>query len=158
MKFPFHLAQVNIARMLASIDSPIMADFVNNLDRINEIAERSDGFIWRLKGEDNNATALRVFEDDFLIINMSVWKSIEALHNFTYRSGHVEIFKRKKEWFSAMSEMHMVLWYVPEGHEPSADNAKHRLRYLNERGETPYAFTFKSKYTPEESITYNPKI
>lgn len=144
--------------MLASIDSPIMADFVNNLDRINEIAESSTGFVWRLKGDDNNATTLRVFDDDFLIINVSVWESIDALFNFTYSSAHIEIFKRKKEWFGAMSEMHMAFWYVPEGHEPTPEEAKHRLNYLNEHGESPYAFSFKSKYTPEDNSIYNPKI
>lgn len=154
----YHLAQVNIARMLAPIDSPVMADFVDNLDRINEIAENSEGFVWRLKGDDNDATALRVFEDDFLIINMSVWESKEALFNFTYKSEHVGIFTRRKEWFSAMSEMHMAFWYVAAGHEPSPDEAKHRLKHLNEHGETPYAFTFKSNFIPEDALNYKSQI
>ncbi len=157
MTAPHHLAQVNIARMLAPIDSAIMADFVNNLDRINEIAERSNGFVWRLKGDENNATSLRVFEDDFLIINMSVWESKEALFDFTYRSGHLEVFTRKKEWFSAMESVHMAFWYVVPGHEPSPEEARERLRYLNEHGETPYAFTFKGKFAPKDAMDYQPK-
>ncbi len=150
----YHLAQVNIARLLAPIDSPVLLDFVNNLDRINELAEQSQGFIWRLKGDDNNATALRIFEDDFLIVNMSVWESKDALFGFTYSSDHVEILKRKKEWFHKISDMHMALWYIEAGHEPSADEAKERLKYLNEVGESPYAFTFKSKYSIADAHDY----
>jgi len=151
----FHLAQLNIAKMIAPISSPIMADFVGNLDYINQIAENHEGFVWRLKGDENNAVAIRVFEDDFMIINMSVWTSKEALFKFTYSSEHVEIYKRKKEWFSAMVGMHMVFWYIPEGHEPTPAEAKERLKYLNENGETPFAFTFKSKFTAEDALNYN---
>jgi len=141
--------------MIAPISSPIMSDFVNNLDRINAIAEKHDGFVWRLKGERNNATALRVFEDDFLIINMSVWNTMEALFKFTYSSEHVGILKRKKEWFSAIKDMHMAFWYVPIGQNPTPAEAKERLNYLNENGETPYAFSFKSKFTPEDLQNFN---
>ncbi|PCJ93240.1 MAG: hypothetical protein COA50_14510 [Flavobacteriaceae bacterium] len=151
----YYLAQVNIAKMLAPIDSPVMADFVNNLDRINALAERSDGFIWRLKDGDD-ATSLQLFIDDFLIINMSVWESKEALFRYTYKSDHVQIFARRKEWFHNMKEMHMAFWYIEEGTIPTPDDAKERLNYLNEHGETPYSFTFKSKFTVEESSTYKP--
>jgi len=154
----YHLAQVNIARMLAPIDSPVMADFVNNLDRINAIAEKSQGFVWRLTGDENNATALRVFEDDFLIINMSVWESKEALFNFTYASQHAGIMKRKKEWFHNMADMHMCLWYVDAGHKPSPEQAKTRLNYLSRHGATPFAFSFKDKFTAEEAVDYTPEI
>jgi len=150
------LAQVNIARMLAPIDSPVMKDFVDNLDRINKLAENSKGFIWRLRDENDNATSLQVFEDEFIIVNMSIWSSKEALFEFTYSSAHVEIFKRKKEWFSKMKDMHMALWYVPEGIEPTAEDAKERLEYLNNNGESPYAFTFKSSFTAEEARQYQP--
>lgn len=152
-----YLAQINIAKMIAAIDSPVMADFVNNLDRINTLAESSDGFIWRLKDDQNNATTIQVFEDDFIVVNMSVWKSMNALFEFTYASDHVELFKRKKEWFHQMKEMHMAFWYVDEGCMPTTQQAKERLAYLQKYGETPYAFTFKSKYTPEEAKIYIPK-
>lgn len=151
-----HLAQINIAKMLAPLDSPIMADFVANLERINALADDSPGFIWRLQGEEDNATALRVFEDNYLIVNMSVWTSIDALFAFTYQSAHKEIFKRKKEWFSKMQEMHMACWYIPKGHEPTTEEAKQRLAYLNAHGETPYAFTFKNKVTAEEAASFSP--
>ena len=150
----YNLAQLNIARMLAPIDDPIMEDFVNNLDRINALAEKSNGFVWRLTGEEDNATALRVFEDDFKIVNMSVWKDKKSLFKFTYNSGHVAIMKRKKEWFSKMKDMHMVLWYIENGHEPTPEEAKNRLVYIREHGETPYAFSFRSKFTIEELENY----
>lgn len=138
-----HLAQVNIAKMKAPIGSPIMADFIANLDRINAIAEAHEGFVWRLKGDENNATAIKVFEDDFLIINMSVWKDKKSLSDYVYKSDHKEIFKRKAEWFESMSEMHMALWLVEEGHFPSPEEAKERLEYLQKNGETDYAFGFR---------------
>jgi len=152
-----HLAQVNIAEMIAPINDPVMQDFVNNLDRINALAEESSGFIWRLQGDEGNATAITVFDNLFLIINMSVWEDIDALFNFTYKTAHVEILKRKKEWFKNIPRMHMAFWYVEKGHHPTAQEAKERLYYLQEHGESPYAFSFKSKFTPEEAKTYQIK-
>jgi hypothetical protein len=149
-----HLAQVNIAKMLAPIDDPIMQDFVNNLDRINAIADDIEGFIWRLKGDEDNATAIRVFEDDSLIINMSVWKDIDSLFNFTYKSGHIEVFKRRKEWFSKIKMQYIVFWYVPINHIPTPEAARERLEYINTHGETPYAFTFRNKFSIRDSIDY----
>lgn len=137
------IAQLNIAKMLAPIDSPTMSGFVNNLDRINALAEESIGFIWRLTGEEDNATAIKVFDDDSIIINMSVWQDVESLKNYVYNTAHVEIMKRKKEWFSKMESIHMVLWNIPEGHTPTPKEAKERLAYLNENGESDYAFNFK---------------
>src|SRR6185369_5356313 len=107
-----HIAQINIGKMVAPIDSPVMNDFVSNLDRINDQAENLSGFVWRLKDESNNATSIQVFEDEFIIINMSVWKSIEDLMNFVYKTQHFEFFARRKEWFMKMPEAHMAMWYV----------------------------------------------
>ncbi|HMB63804.1 MAG TPA: DUF3291 domain-containing protein [Eudoraea sp.] len=152
----YHLAQINIARMLAPIDSDIMADFVNNLDRINALAEQSEGFVWRLAEEGNNATTVQLFDHEFYIVNMSVWTSVDALFQFTYKTAHVEIFKRRKEWFSKMQDMHMALWYVEAGTIPSTSEAKRRLDYLNANGESPYSFTFKRNFTLEESLNYKP--
>ncbi len=141
--------------MLTPIDDPIMIDFVNNLDRINAIADKSKGFVWRLTGDQDNATALRVFEDDFMIINMSVWKNKQSLFEFTYNSSHVAIMKRKKEWFSKMKDIHMVLWYVEEGHIPTPEEAKKRLSYIRNHGESPYAFSFKSDFSINDLNNYN---
>jgi len=142
--------------MLAPIDSDIMADFVNNLDRINALAEQSEGFVWRLAEEGNNATTVQLFDHEFYIVNMSVWTSVDALFQFTYKTAHVEIFKRRKEWFSKMQDMHMALWYVEAGTIPSTSEAKRRLDYLNANGESPYSFTFKRNFTLEESLNYKP--
>ena len=152
----FHLAQVNIAKRLAPMQDPIMQDFVNNLDRINAIADKADGFIWRLQDEDKDE-AVEVFQDDTLIINMSVWMDLEALFNYTYNSGHIEVFKRKKEWFSKMKMMHMAFWYVPIGYEPTFQDAKNRLVYLNAHGDTPFAFSFKSKFSTNDFLNYKPE-
>jgi len=150
----FNLTQLNIARMLAPIDSPVMADFVANLDRINTLAENSPGFVWRLKDDTNNATSIRIFDDDFLIVNMSVWETTEALFQYVYQSDHVEIFKRRKEWFEKMDQMHMALWHVPKDYTPSVADAVDRLTYLRQYGETPYAFSFRKKFTADEAALF----
>lgn len=151
------LAQINIAEMKAPINDPIMADFVANLEKINTIAESSEGFIWRLKGDEANATAMTVFDNIFLIINMSVWKDKQSLFNYVYTSAHADILKRKKEWFQQFPRMHMALWYVADGHEPTPEEAKERLYYLQEYGESPFAFSFKNSYTPKDALTYQQK-
>ena len=151
----FNLAQVNIAKRLAPMDDPIMQDFVNNVEKINAIADVSDGFIWRMQDEDKDL-GVAVFKDDSILINISVWKDLESLFNYTYNSGHIEVFKRKKEWFSKIKMMHMAFWYVPEGYEPTFQDAKNRLDYLNNHGDTPYAFSFKSKFSSQDSLNYNP--
>jgi hypothetical protein len=144
------LAQVNIARMLAPMDSPVMSDFVANLDPINRLAESSPGFIWRLKDDTNNATSIKVFDDEFIIINMSVWESVDSLFNYVYKSDHVRVFRRKPEWFEKMTEMHMALWFIEPGQYPTPQQAEERIIYLRENGETPYAFTFKKRFTVED--------
>lgn len=149
----FHLAQVNIAKRLAPMEDPIMQDFINNVERINAIADKSDGFKWRMQDEDKDL-AEDIFKDDSLLINISVWENLDALFKYTYDSGHIEVFKRKKEWFSKMKMMHMAFWYVPQGYKPTFEDAKDRLDYLNIYGDTPYAFSFKSKFTPEDALNY----
>ncbi|MCH9661488.1 MAG: DUF3291 domain-containing protein [Bacteroidetes bacterium] len=142
-----HLAQLNIAEALDSMDSTIMADFVNNTDRINALAEAHAGFVWRLKGEDtDDAYSIQAFDNERILTNMSIWKDKESLFDYVYRSGHIEIFKRKKEWFSHLKKMHMVLWYIEEGHIPTLEEAKERLVHLQTHGESKYAFSFKSSY------------
>ena len=151
----YHLAQVNIAKMLAPLNDPIMQDFINSVDKINAIADNAEGFIWRLQDEDKEDAAI-VFKDDSIVINMSVWENLDTLFNYTYKSGHIEVFKRKKEWFSKMKIMYMAFWYVLDGYKPTFLEAKERLDYLNKHGETPYAFSFKSKFTVQDSLQYKP--
>lgn len=129
-----------------------MTDFVNNLDHINALAEKSEGFVWRLKDENDNATAIKVFEDDYLLINMSVWKDVDTLYDYVYHSLHVEIFKRRKEWFHNMSEMHMAFWYIENGVYPKGKDGKDRLEHIQLNGETPYAFSFKNRFSETDLI------
>lgn len=154
---PYHIAQINIARMLAPLDTPVMADFVANLDRINTLAEEAPGFVWRLKGDGNDATSLRPYEDNWIIVNMSVWESVEALYQYTYYSGHVEIFRRKKEWFEKMSAPALVMWWIPAGHIPTVSEGKARLDDLEKYGPTPLAFTFKQQFTVEDFLRHQPQ-
>jgi len=144
----YHLAQVNVAKMLEPLNSPVMADFVNNLDVINALAEQSEGFIWRLKDDQNSAVSIKAFDDDLLIINMSVWENVESLFNYVYKSNHLNVFKRKSEWFTRMTNMHMAMWYIPIHHVPTAAEAIDRLEHIRKHGETPYAFTFKNRFDP----------
>lgn len=138
-----HLAQVNIAKLLHPIDHPEIAEFVNNLDRINQLAEESSGFIWRLKDESGNATQLKYFPDPLMIVNMSVWESAKALKDFVYRSGHLHIYLKRADWFAPHDSAYMALWWIPAGHIPSVAEAKDRLDHLNLHGESEYAFTFR---------------
>ena len=158
MKLTYQLAQVNIGKILAPMDNPVMEGFKSNLDPINKLAENSPGFIWRLKDETNNATSIKIFEDDFMLINMSVWESIDALYQFVYQSHHVQYVKRRKEWFEKMPEMFMALWYVPAGHEPTPLEAMERLNYLRKHGDTPFSFGFRNKFTAEEASQFHSKV
>ncbi len=141
------LAQLNVARFLTSRDAPEVAGFVNALDEINALADRSDGFIWRLQDEVGNALDFNPLGDD-TIVNMSVWRDVASLHHFTYRSAHTKIMARRKEWFHMPKESHLVLWWVPKGHRPSPEEAVERLHHLQDHGPSPSAFTFKAQYPP----------
>lgn len=149
-----HIAQINIALPLAPLDSEQLYGFVSRIDEINIVAEQTQGFIWRLKGEADNALALRVFEDERMIINMSVWDSMESLYNYTYYSDHVQVYRQKGGWMEKLAYAHMALWWIPAGHIPTAQEGKTRLEYLQTHGVTPYAFTFKQKFTSVEADSY----
>jgi len=146
----YQLAEINIAALKAPLDSPQLKDFVDNLDRINELAENTDGFVWRLKGDGNDATSLRPLGDN-IIINMSVWRDIESLRNYVYKSAHTEILKRKREWFTRMTEAPFAMWWVPEGHEPTVAEAVARLEHLRKHGPTAEAFTFGEAFAPPDA-------
>lgn len=118
------LAQVNVAKMLAPTDDPVMAEFVENLEPINALADAAPGFIWRLQTADGDATSLRVFDDTLIIVNMSVWTSVEALKSYVYKSRHVDFVRRRKAWFERFVGMHYALWWVPKGHIPDVLEAK----------------------------------
>jgi hypothetical protein len=142
----YQLAQLNIGVIKGPMDSPVMADFAGNLDRINALAESMPGFVWRLQTEDGDATAIRPFENENMLVNMSVWRDIEALNDYVYRSAHVELMRRRKEWFERMEQAFLVLWWVPAGHRPTVAEAMVRLESLREKGPTPEAFTFRHPF------------
>jgi hypothetical protein len=146
-----HLAQVNIARARGPLESATMAGFVARLDEINALADRSPGFVWRLQTEAGNATYLRPYEDDRILFNLSVWETVEALRAYVYRTAHAEVLRQRHEWFSRFEAPYLALWWVPAGHRPSVDEAKQRLARLAQDGPTPFAFTFRSLYPPDES-------
>ena len=147
----YHLAQCNIAKLRAPLDSPELADFVAALDPINALADRSAGFVWRLQTDDGDATALRVFDDDTLIVNMSVWESLDALSAFAYDSEHRDVMVRRRQWFERMTDAYLVLWWLPRGSLPAVDDARDRLERLRRDGPTRDAFTFRSPFAPPDA-------
>jgi hypothetical protein len=147
------LAQCNIARLRAPLDSPLLAEFVASLEPINALAERAPGFVWRLQTEDGDATAIRAFDDDMILVNMSVWDSIEALASFTYSGDHRAVMRRRREWFDRMTEAYLVLWWIPGGTHPSVADARVRLELLRASGPSPDAFTFRSRFDPSGAAT-----
>ena len=151
----YELAQLNIARMTEPLESPRMADFVANLDRINALAESSPGFVWRLQTEEGDATALRPLGEDTLV-NVSAWRDVESLNKYVYGSAHVEIMRRRKEWFERTREAYVVLWWIPKGHRPTVAEAITRLDLLRAKGPTHDAFTFRHAFPPPDAEQTKP--
>jgi len=148
----YQLAQLNVALMREPLESPAMADFVANLDRINVLAESSPGFVWRLQTEEGNATALRPLGEETLV-NISVWSDVESLNRFVYKSAHVEIMRRRKEWFEATRGAYVVLWWIPSGHRPSVSEAIAKLELLRANGPTNEAFTFRHAFLAPDATS-----
>lgn len=141
------IAEINIARMKGvNINDPIMQEFLENLDKVNALAESSEGFVWRLKDESNNATNLNPYNDEQIIINISVWESIEALEQYVYKSFHTDFLKRRKEWFHQFGKAFTAMWWTPEGVFPTMDEAVEKLEYLQKNGASQLAFDFKRKF------------
>ncbi len=152
----YHLAQVNIARMLKPLDSPVMAGFVSQLPVLNALADGSPGFVWRLAGPEGDATAVRAYHDPLILFNLSVWESLEALKAFTYNSGHLAAFRARAQWFERPTRAHMALWWVPVGHLPGVEEAAERLEYRREHGDTPVAFSFVRPFPKPEEPSADP--
>jgi hypothetical protein len=130
-----------------------MAGFMNRLDEVNALADRSPGFVWRLKTGEGNATYFRPYDhDDRILLNMSVWANIETLKHYVYHTMHAELLRQRHDWFEKFAGTHTALWWVPQGHRPSIDEAKKRIAYLDEHGPTEFAFTFKSTFPPNEEF------
>jgi len=142
------LAQVNIGRLVAPIDDPKIAEFVAQLEPINALADSAPGFVWRLQSSLGNATDIAYSDDPFVIVNMSVWESLEALRDFAYRSDHVRVFRDRVKWFEKMDKPNYCLWWVPAGHRPTVDEGRRRLEHYQTHGATSYSFWF-SQHFPE---------
>ena len=143
----WHLAQLNIGRLRAPTEDPATGDFMANLDQINALAEATPGFVWRLQTDEGNATAIRAFDGDpLMILNMSVWESVESLADYVYRSDHTPFLRRRGEWFERLSEVYLVLWWIPAGTVPTIEEALDRLGHLKSHGPTREAFTFRRPF------------
>ena len=139
----WHLAQANIGVAKYRYDDPAFAGFVDNLDRINALADASPGFVWRYVQEDEHEAGRAVFGDENVLFNMSMWESREALMDYVYRSAHVDILRRRAEWFLPQDRPILTLWWQPAGTKPTVAEARCRLDLLAERGPGPDAFTFR---------------
>ena len=142
----WHLAQVNIARALAPLDSPQLAGFVANLEPVNALADAAPGFVWRLQSDEGDATSIRAYDDERIIVNLSVWDSVETLRDFVFGGLHIEVLRRRREWFAVLGEAYTAMWWVPAGTIPTVDEAKARLATLEAKGPTPDAFTLRSPF------------
>jgi len=148
MTAAFHLAQLNISRLLAPLDSELLRDFVAALDPVNAAGDAAPGFVWRLQTEDGDATAVRIFDDPDVIVNLTVWTDLQSLGDFAFGSGHVEIMRRRRTWFARPTEAMVVLWWIPAGTRPTVRDAEERLVALRQNGPTPFAFTMRTPFPP----------
>jgi hypothetical protein len=139
-----HLAQFNIGRIRYDIDDPRMADFTNNLALVNGIAERSVGFVWRYIDDSGNATNTRPYADPRIIVNFSVWESVDSLERFVWQTVHKRFYGRRPDWFEHFEGPSMVLWWVPVGHRPSVEEAVARIEHLKQHGASDHAFDWQT--------------
>lgn len=136
----WQLAEVNVARLKAPVGDPLVAPFVDALDRINALAERVPGFVWRHVDGTGNATDTPVSDDPKVIYNASVWTDVHALETFVWGTLHARFYARRAEWFDALGSMHFAMWWVPPGHRPAPAEAMERLAHLDVHGPTGRAF------------------
>ena len=148
----YQIAQVNIGRIKAPLDDPSMVGFMSRLDEINALADASPGFVWRLQTTEGNATYLRPYDDDRILVNMSVWSTLDSLKSYVYRTAHKELLRDRHGWFEKFAGAYLALWWVPQGHIPNLDEAKKRLAYLDTHGPSQFAFTFATVFEPDEEF------
>jgi len=151
-----HLAQVNVGRLLAPVDSEQIAGFVALLPPLNALADAAPGFVWRLQTEQGDATSIRTDPDPLIIVNMSVWESAEALWGYVYRSGHIEAMRRRREWFERHLQPYQALWWLPAGTLPSVEDGLARIEWVRRHGPTPEAFTFREAFDPDGTPAARP--
>lgn len=150
----WHIANLNIAYKINPSDDSLMHDFYANIDKVNQLADVSPGFIWRYK-EDEEPLDKTIFFEDGVVVNFSVWKDVESLFDFTYKTYHAEIFKRKKEWFLPIKDHTLALWFIPKNHKPSQEEVKQKLNEIRQIGASPSVFNFKQKYSLEQFLAYS---
>jgi hypothetical protein len=148
MSAAYHLAEINVARAIAPLDSPELKEFMDALDTINGLAERSPGFVWRFKTDNGNATSVRLYDDPRIIVNLSVWTSPEALRDYAYRTDHADFWRRRRAWFEEWPGPSFALWWVPAGTRPDLAEGRRRLEHLAQHGPTPEAFGFRDRFAP----------
>ena len=144
-----HLAQANIAHMLAPLDDPAMAGFVERIDTLNALADAAPGFVWRLEEEEDEISTVALFAGERVLFNLTVWESIESLESYVYKSQHVKAVQKRAEWFERPKKSPLVLWWVPAGHLPTEEEAAERFELLWQNGPTADAFTFRTRFEPD---------
>lgn len=154
----WHLAQLNVGRLVAPLESETLAGFVAALEPINAVADTQPGFVWRLQTEAGDATSIRPTDDDLFLVNLSVWSSLEALRAFVYTTTHVQVLRQRRAWFEQLPTSHLVLWWVPAGHIPTVTEALERLEVLRRSGPTPAAFTFRTPFEPGAAGAGEPMV
>jgi len=148
-RFPgWHAAQLNVARAVAPYESAEMATFMARLEEINALGEAAPGFVWRLKNADGNTIGIGAHPDPLVVFNLSVWKSVDDLYNFAYHSEHMNVFRRRREWFGPFGSASIAIWWLKEGDIPSMEDANRRLEKVDRVGPTPDAFNFKTRFPP----------
>jgi len=144
----FNIATYNIAEAKFPMDDSAMKDFNDAIDKVNQEAEASKGFVWRMQDDSGNATSIRIYDNANMIVNLTVWRTVEDLKNYIYNGDHLSVFVRKKEWFATMKTPHMVLWYIKDGELPTVEDAKAKLNHLIENGPSKEAFGFRNIFDP----------
>lgn len=148
----YNLAQINIALMKAPLEDPVMAEFAAALDEVNAIADKSPGFVWRLQTSSGNATDIRAYPDSRILVNLSVWQSVESLKAYVYQSLHGEFFIQRRKWFEKYQGEHFCMWWVPAGCFPTVEEGKAKLAYLALHGDSPESFTFVKPYLAPNTV------
>ncbi len=148
----WHIAQMNVGTLLHPTDDPRIAEFMGALDQVNAMADAAPGFVWRLQSDQGNATDIKVSDDPLFIVNMSVWRSVEALFEFVYRTSHRDVMAKRRNWFTRPADAYQVLWWVAAGTIPTVEQGLQRLRWLDRNGASPHAFDFRNKYPSPDAV------
>jgi hypothetical protein len=138
-----HLAELNVGRLVAPTDDPRVAEFMGALDRINGLGKRMPGFVWMMEGSGEPGTGntdAKIGGDPQYVSNLTVWENVATLENFVWNTVHRQFYERRTEWFEILGEMHFVMWWVPEGHQPTLDEALEKLDHLRKHGNSDFAF------------------